>query len=142
MRALCSRFLPYDARPDNCLDDPSLAEIDSLNFVDDLPARHHHDPIAEAGKLERVAGLDDDRNPFVGLRAKRLVDVEACTDVHALRRLLGQDDLDVATKERPRQRDLLLVSTGERLHWLLDRCHPDLQPPDELRDGASLAPTA
>ena len=46
-------------RADDRFDDPTFAELVAGDLVDDLPARHHDDPVAEAGELERVARLDD-----------------------------------------------------------------------------------
>ena len=80
------------ARADDRLDDPAFAELVAADLVDDRPARHHDDAVAEPGELERIARLDDDGNAFLRLRAQRVVDVEPCGDVDALRRLLGQDD--------------------------------------------------
>ena len=80
------------ARADDRLDDPALAELLAADLVDDLPARHHDDAVAEPGELERVARLDDDGDALLRLRAQRVVDVEARGDVDALRRLLGEDD--------------------------------------------------
>ena len=58
-----------------------------------------------------------------------------------LGRLLGEDHLDLAAEERPRERDLLLVAAGERLHGLLDRRHPDAEAPREVVDRAAFAAT-
>ncbi len=89
------------------------------DLLDDAPARHDDDAVAQPGELERVARLDDGGDAFVRLRAQRLVDVEARADVDALRRLLGEDDLDVSAQERADERHLLLVAAGERLDRLL-----------------------
>src|SRR5207344_680467 len=58
-----------------------------------------------------------------------------------LRRLLGEDDLDVPAEERARQRHLLLVAAGQGLHRLLDRRHPDAEAVGELVDRAALTPS-
>src|SRR5581483_3448367 len=129
-----------DPRADDGLDDAALPELVARDLVDDHAARHHDDAVAEAGELERVAGLDEHRDPLPGLRAQRVVDVEARPDVDALRRLLGEDHLHAPTQERPGQRDLLLVPTGERLHGLLDRRHADPQPARERVDALPLPP--
>src|SRR5581483_12138447 len=75
-------------------------------------------------------------------RAQRFVDVEPRADVDALRRLLGEDHLDVAAQERPDQRHLLLVAARERLHRLLARAHADAQTIDETGDRVPLAAAA
>src|SRR6187200_3060460 len=45
-----------------------------LDLVHDPTARHHDDPVAQTGKLERVARLDDRRDAFLRLLAQRAVD--------------------------------------------------------------------
>ena len=112
-------------RADDRLDDPAFPELVAGDLVDDPTARHHDDPVAEAGELERVARLDDRGDALLRLLPQRVVDVEPRGDVDALGRLLGQDDLDVSAQERSRQRDLLLIPARERLHRLLDRRRPD-----------------
>ncbi len=62
------------------------------------------------GQLDRVAGLDEHGGAFGGPVAQGVVDVEAGTDVDALRRLVSEDHLQVAAQERPHQRHLLLVA--------------------------------
>ena len=133
--------LGTDARAHDRLDDPALAELVAADLVDDRPARHHDDAVTEPGELERIARLDDDRNALLRLRAQRVVDVEPRGDVDSLRRLLGEDDLDVPAEERARQRDLLLVAAGKGLHRLLDRRHPDAEAAGELVDRAALTPS-
>ena len=59
---------PRDAAADDRLDDPAFAELVPSDLVDDLPARHHDDAVAEPGELERIARLDDERHAFVRLR--------------------------------------------------------------------------
>ena len=127
------------ARADDRLDDPPLPELVARDLLDDAPARHDDDAVAEARELERVAGLDDGGDSFVRLRAQCLVDVEARADVDALRGLLGEDDLDVSAQERADERHLLLVAAGERLNGLFRRRHADSQALDEPCDCAPLA---
>src|SRR5262245_41003789 len=100
-------------RADDRLDDPTLPEFLPGNLVDDPTARHHDDPVAEAGELEWVARLDDRRDAFLRLLAQSPVDVETRSHVDALRRLLGEDHLDVPAQERTRERDLLLIAARE-----------------------------
>ncbi len=139
-RSSQGRLLPRTRpRAHDRLDDPALPELVAGDLVDDLPARHHDDAVAEAGELERVARLDDGGDALLRLLAQRVVDVEACRDVDALRRLLGEDDLDVTAQERSRQRDLLLIPARERLHRLLDRRRPDAQAFHETVDRPTLA---
>src|SRR5439155_19022609 len=78
-------------------------------------------------------------DPFACLLPQGVVDVEARADVDALRRLLGEDDLHVAAEERSRQRDLLLVAAGKRLHRLLDRGRTNAQTAPEPVDRLPLA---
>ena len=47
------------ARTDDRLDDSPLPELVAWNLLDDAPARHDDDAVAEARELERVARLDD-----------------------------------------------------------------------------------
>src|ERR1700693_6359755 len=84
-----------DARTHDGLDDPALTELVAADLVDDRPARHHDDAVTEPGELERIARLDDDGHSLLRLRAQGVVDVEARGDVDALRRFLGENDLDV-----------------------------------------------
>src|SRR2546427_7521460 len=127
-----------DARAHDGLHDPALTELVATDLVDDRPARHHDDAVTEPGELERIARLDDGGNSLLRLRAQRVVDVEAGGDVDALRRFLGEDDLDVPAEERARQRDLLLVATGKGLHRLFDRRHPEAEAGHEIVDRAAL----
>src|SRR6185503_855529 len=130
------------ARAHDRLDDPALAEVVPVDLVDDPATGHHHDAITEAGELERVARLDDRRHALPRLLAERVVDVEPRGDVDALRRLLGQDHLDVAPEEGTREGDLLLVAAGEELHGLLDRRRADAEAPNEVLDRSPLAASA
>ena len=137
---LSRRLLPR-ARPraDDRFDDPAFPELVAGDLVDDLPARHDDDPVAEAGELERIARLDDHRNALLCLLAQCAVNLEPRGDVDALGRLLGQDDLDVSALERSRQRYLLLVPAGQRLYRLLDRRRSDAQAFHQTVDRAALA---
>src|SRR6266852_7880703 len=130
-----------DAGTHDGLADPALTELVAADLVDDRPARHHDDAVTKPGELERIARLDDDGHSLLRLRAQRVVDVEARGDVDALRRFLGEDDLDVPAEERARQRDLLLVATGKGLHRLLDRGQTDAETVYEVVDRAALTPS-
>src|SRR5581483_8603548 len=129
-------------RADDRLGDAALAQLAAGDLVHDPSAREDDDPVAQPGQLERVARLDDHRHSLVRLRAQRLVDVEPGADVDALRRLVRQDDVQVAAQERPRQRHLLLVATGQEPYRLLDGGRAHLQPAHELGDGVVLAAAA
>ena len=127
-------------RPDDRLDDPALTELVAWNLLDDAPARHDDDPVADACELDRVARLHDRGDALVRLRTQCLVDVEARTDVDSLRRLLGEDDLDVAAQERADEGHLLLVAARQGLDGLLGGRHANAQALDERSDRASLRP--
>src|SRR5581483_3630877 len=129
-------------RADDRLGDAALAQLAAGDLVHDPSAREDDDPVAQPGQLERVARLDDHRHSLDRLRAQRLVDVEPGADVDALRRLVRQDDVQVAAQERPRQRHLLLVATGQEPYRLLDGGRAHLQPAHELGDGVVLAAAA
>ena len=80
---------------DDRLDDPPLAELLAADLVDDLPrditTTRSHSPASSSGSLD----LTTIAMPSLRLRAQGVVDVEPGRDVHALRRLLGQDHFDV-----------------------------------------------
>ena len=82
------------------VDQPLLGDLVAAEGLDDLPARHDDDAVAEPLELLGVRGRDDDRHAAVGDLAQDAVDLRAGADVDALRRLVGEQDGRLRTAAR------------------------------------------
>ena len=84
-----------------------------------MAAGHDEHPVAEPLELLGVGGGDDDGDALVGDLAQDPVDLRPRPDVHALGRLVGEQDRGTG-EEGPGEHDLLLVATrqgrDDRLH--------------------------
>ena len=87
---------------------------------------HNADSIAHAKYLRQLRGNEDDRHALFGELHDELMDFGFRSDVHALGGFI--EDHDAGMDRKPSgQRDLLLVSAGERSGGAEDRRGLDAQ---------------
>src|SRR5450432_2724939 len=112
-----------------------------LNLTNDLSTRHDNNPVAQARKFNRIAGLDEHGCAFGSLCMQRFIYIEARPHIHPLSRLVGKDDIDGFSEERSGQGNLLLVAARKKLNWLVKRRSSNLESIGYLCNCALLPPT-
>src|SRR5918998_6950378 len=100
-----------------------------LELLDDAPAGHHEQPIAQLPRLPDLGGHVEHRDPVFGQPAHQAEDLLPGPDVDAASRVV-QDQNPRTRAHPPREHDLLLVAAGERLDELIQRRRADGQVPD------------
>ncbi len=105
---------------DRRMNDLLLRHVVFLEGCDGMPARHHDHSVAETLQLDCVARRNDDGHAAPGDLAQDAIDLGASTDVHALRRLVGDEDCGVR-EHCAGHHDLLLIAAGESGYRRLER---------------------
>jgi hypothetical protein len=80
---------------------------------DDLALAHHEDPVREAEQLLELGGDEQHTHAVLGERGEQVVDRPPGADVHAARRLVGDQRPRVA-QQHAREQHLLLVAARQR----------------------------
>ena len=101
--------------------DRILPDLVTTQFGDHMAGGEDGNPVAEAFQLPDVRGHDDHRSTGLGHLPENAVDLGPRTDVHALGRLLCQQQDGPLVQQRSGQQDFLLVAAGQAEHVSFDR---------------------